>query len=67
MHSKDDLNALTKAYEQALVDYEAAAAPLSRHALAGSKPSAAELERETGAQRALEFARQQFLEALNRL
>ena len=66
MHSKDNLNALANAYEQALIDYEAAAAPLGRRVLAGTRPSTEELEREAQAQRALEVARRQLLEALRR-
>ena len=63
MHSVEELEALRRAYADALLKYEAISSSLSRHVLAGTKPSREELQQEEEARRTLDSARLRFLEA----
>jgi hypothetical protein len=63
MNSAEELEALRKAYQDALMKYEGVAASLSRHVIAGARPSSEELELEHHARLALDAARARFLEA----
>jgi hypothetical protein len=63
MGDAEELNLLREAYEHALGSYEAIALALNRHLAAGTRPSAAELQRERDARAQLEQARRLFLDA----
>jgi hypothetical protein len=62
MGDAEGLYVLRERYERALAGYEAVCSALNRHLLAGSRPSAAELERERDARAVLEAARREYLD-----
>jgi len=61
--SAEQVDVLREAYERALVKYEGICAALNRHALAGTRPSDVELERERLARAELDTTRALYLEA----
>jgi hypothetical protein len=64
MNTADKLEILRKAYHDALLRYDGIAASLSRHMIAGTRPSAEELQHEETARLALDTARSQLTQFL---
>jgi hypothetical protein len=63
MASAEELSALRKAYEDALIEYANASGVLNRHALRRTNPTRKELQREADARVILEAARSRYLES----
>ena len=59
----EEPNVLRETYEQALACYEAVCSALNRQLVAGTRPSAEDLQRERDARAALELARRSYLDA----
>ena len=63
MRVAEESDLLRETYEQALAGYEAVSSALNRHLVAGTRPSAEDLQRERDARAALELARRSYLDA----
>lgn len=63
MASAEELSALRRAYEAALIEYADAAGVVNQHVLRGTRPTRNELQRQEDARVILDAARNRFLES----